>query len=72
MMKKPVRALVIIFLPFSCDSLSAAPASMVKPPITSMPKRMRPAIVKRGGRKALIIPPRLLPVVRPKSLFSAS
>lgn len=71
-MKKPVRELVIIFLPFSCDSLSAAPANMVKPPMTSMPKRMRPAIVRRVGRKELIILPRLLPVVRPRSLFNES
>lgn len=72
MIKKPVRELVIIFLPLSVASLSAAPANIVKPPATSMPKRMRPEIVRRVGRKELIILPRLLPVVRPKSLFNAS
>ncbi len=57
-MAKPVRALVICFLPFSCDSLSAAPASMVKPPATSIPKRMRPARVRRVGSRVPKIPPR--------------
>lgn len=47
MTKKPVRAPVTIFLPFSCDSLSAAPASMVKPPKTSIPSKISPAIVSR-------------------------
>ena len=60
MIKKPIRALVIIFLPFSCASLSAAPVIMVKPPITSMTKRLRPARVRVAGRNNLTILPILL------------
>lgn len=69
-MMKPVRELVIIFLPFSWDSLSAAPANIVKPPMTSIPKRMRPAMVKREGSALLIMPPILsLPLLTPMALL---
>lgn len=65
MMTKPVSELLIIFLPFSWDSLSAAPANMVNPPMTSMPKRMRPASCRTVGRKLLTILPREFPVFNP-------
>lgn len=71
MTKNPTSELVIIFLPFSCASLSAAPANIVNPPMTSMPKRMSPASWITVGKKLLVILPKVFPVFKPIALFKA-